>query len=158
MVACVIIGSGAIYPVFPARDLVDFPVNGARTELVDGSFDHRSPIEAAVLWGATHVVLVQAATDETVVRGSFLANVNAAINHLYDQAQLLDMRSKEEVTTFTLTPQPPHIGLLDFSDNLIRLAIEKGYQEAGGLPLESAGIYRKEFGPPRFREIRVSGS
>lgn len=149
----VVIGSGAIYPVFPARTLHDFPTAGERLEIVDGSFDHRSPVEAAVLWGATHVILIQAVTDEISPRGNFVANVNAALNHLYDQAQLLDVRSKEQVVTFTVTPRPPHIGLLDFSDNLIAGSIEKGFIEGGGRPRVRPGAYRKELAEPVFATV-----
>lgn len=149
----VLMGSGAIYPVFPARTLNDFPFKGQSIELVDGSFEHRSPVEAAVLWGATHILVVQAATDEVSPRGSFLDNIMAAMNHLYDQAQLLDFRSREQAVTVTLTPAPPHIGLLDFSDNLIRWSIEKGKREAAaGLPGASlsGSPYRKEVSEPVF--------
>lgn len=147
-----LLASGAIYPVFPSRTLFDVPRTGEVAEVVDGSFEHRSPIEAAVLWGATHIVLLQAATDEVVERGAFLENLNAAMNHLYDQAQLLDFRSRENVETFTLTPRPPHIGLLDFADNLISKSIAKGYREARG---EGEGdvpalTWKKEIGEPRF--------
>lgn len=149
----VLMGSGAIYPVFPARPIHDFPEPGQTTEVVDGSFEHRSPVEAAVLWGATHIIVIQAATDEVSPRGSFFDNIMAAMNHLYDQAQLLDFRSREQAITLTLTPQPPHIGLLDFSDNLIRWAIEKGEREARGGLADSElhdPPYKKETSEPVF--------
>ncbi|MFN8392160.1 MAG: PhnD/SsuA/transferrin family substrate-binding protein [Bdellovibrionota bacterium] len=148
-----VLASGAIYPVFPSRTMEDFPERGDRMELVDGSFDHRSPIEAAVLWGATHIIQIQAVTDEISQRGTFIANINAALNHLYDQAQLLDTRSKEQVLTFTVAPQPPHIGLLDFSDNLIAHSITKGYREGGGKGTETSN-YHKELTKPQFVDFR----
>ena len=132
-----LIGSGAIYPVFPARVLKDVRKPGEVIELIDGSFEHRSPVEAAARWGATHIILIQATTDEIIKRGALIENMNAALNHLYDEAQLVDIRSRELVESFTLVPTPPHIGLLDFADNLIRKSIDKGYREARGLTGES---------------------
>jgi len=148
-----LIGSGAIYPVFPARVLHDFPRTGQATEIVDGSFAHRSPVEAAVLWGATHIILIQADPDERVPRGSFGSNVSAALTLLYDQAQLTDDRTKDQAMLFTLAPRPPHIGLLDFASNLIDASLAKGYREVHGGDDPGASQpppFRKEVGVPHF--------
>jgi predicted acylesterase/phospholipase RssA len=148
-----LMGSGAIYPVFPARVLHDFPRAGQSTEIVDGSFAHRSPVEAAVLWGATHIVLIQADPNERVPRGSFGANVSAALTFLYDQAQLIDVRTKDQAMLFNLAPQPPHIGLLDFAGNLIDASLAKGYREVRGEHDPAGGQpppFRKEVGLPHF--------
>ncbi len=148
-----LIASGAIYPVFPARTLRDFPGAGRNTEIVDGSFSHRSPIEAAVLWGATHIILIQADPDELVPRGSFGANIAAALTHLYEQAQLTDVRTKEQAMLFSLAPRPPHIGLLDFARNLIDASLAKGYREVRGdddLGDSQPPPFRKEVGLPHF--------
>src|SRR5262249_32016417 len=117
----VVMGSGSIFPAFPARTLQDFPRPGERVEVIDGGFAHNSPIEAAVLWGATHVILVEASplAAGRVGQRNFLQNSVDAFNHLYDQAQLADARSKDKVTIFTLRPQPPHICVLDFANNLV---------------------------------------
>jgi predicted acylesterase/phospholipase RssA/ABC-type phosphate/phosphonate transport system substrate-binding protein len=148
-----LMGSGAIYPVFPARVLHDFPRTGQSTEIVDGSFAHRSPVEAAVLWGATHIILIQADPDEPVPRGSFGANVSAALTLLYDQAQLIDVRTKQQAMLFNLAPRPPHIGLLDFAGNLIDASLVKGYREVRG-EFDAGGLqpppFRKEVGVPHF--------
>ena len=149
----VVMGSGSIYPMFPPRRLADFPRAGEFTDLVDGGFAHNSPIEAAVLWGATHIVLIQASPEERVFRRNFWENVTAAFNHLYDQAQRVDVQSKEQVTVFTLTPQAPHLCVLDFADNLIDLAIVKGYREARGerrVGQPGEPRFRKELGEPTF--------
>jgi predicted acylesterase/phospholipase RssA/ABC-type phosphate/phosphonate transport system substrate-binding protein len=143
-------GSGAIYPVFPARTLKDFPSPGRNTDIVDGSFSHRSPVEAAVLWGATHIIVLEASPEEISPRGSFAANVGAALTHLYDQAQLLDEHSKQHVTTLTLYPSPPHIGLLDFSGDLIAQSIARGYKEARGRGALGGAPFHKEPGEPHF--------
>ena len=148
-----LIGSGAIYPVFPARVLHDFPRIGLSTEVVDGSFAHRSPIEAAVLWGATHIILIQADPDELMERGGFGANIAAALTHLYDQAQLTDARTREQAMLFNLAPRPPHIGLLDFASNLIEASLAKGYREVKGDPERGAPQpppFLKEVGVPHF--------
>ncbi len=145
--------SGAIYPVFPARVFHDFPRIGQHIEIVDGSFAHRSPVEAAVLWGATHIILIQADPDELVPRGSFGANIAAALTHLYEQAQLTDLRTRQQAMVFNLAPRPPHIGLLDFASNLIDASIAKGYQEVRGENVPGAPQpppFGKEVGVPHF--------
>jgi hypothetical protein len=147
-----LMASGAIYPVFPARVLRDFPGAGRSIEIVDGSFSHRSPVEAAVLWRATHIILIQADPDELVPRGSFGANIAAALTHLYDQAQLTDVRTKEQAMLFNLGPRPPHIGLLDFAGNLIDASLAKGYREVRGDDPGPSQLppFRKEVGVPHF--------
>jgi predicted acylesterase/phospholipase RssA/ABC-type phosphate/phosphonate transport system substrate-binding protein len=154
-----LMASGAIYPVFPARTIHDFPRIGENTEIVDGSFAHRSPVEAAVLWGASHIILIQADPDELVPRGSFSANIAAALTHLYEQAQLTDVRTKEQAMVFNLAPRPPHIGLLDFATNLIDASIAKGYREVRGEEGASAAHpppFRKEVGVPHFLSLNVA--
>jgi predicted acylesterase/phospholipase RssA/ABC-type phosphate/phosphonate transport system substrate-binding protein len=151
-----LMASGSIYPVFPARVLRDFPSSGRNTEVVDGSFAHRSPVEAAVLWGATHIILIQADPDELVPRGSFGANIAAALSHLYEQAQLTDVRTKEQAMLFNLAPRPPHIGLLDFAGNLIDASLAKGYREVrGNDDATQPPPFRKEVGVPHFVALPV---
>jgi hypothetical protein len=155
----VVLGSGSIFPVFPARRLEDFPKPGEYADLVDGGFAHNSPIEAAVLWGATHIVLIEASPHERAGRENFLQNATASLDHLYDQAQLLDTRSRGKISVFTLAPEPPHLCVLDFADNLIRAAADKGYHDASGrMEGTNAGAtgapkFRKELGEPLFREV-----
>ena len=150
----VTMGSGSIFPVFPPRTIHGFPDSGESVELVDGGFVHNSPIEAAVRWGATHIILVEADPQQRAQRRNFLQNAAGAFNHLYYQAQLVDARAreKEPLVIFGLRPDPPHLCMLDFADNLIAAAIEKGYREARG---ESPGMlgrrtFRKELGIPMF--------
>ncbi len=159
LVLDVVLGSGSIFPVFPPRRLHDFPKPGEYADLVDGGFAHNSPIEAAVLWGATHIVLIEASPRERLGRENFLQNAAASFDHLYEQSQLLDTRSRGKVAVFTLAPEPPHLCVLDFADNLIRDAAEKGYRDAAGRPAmagaKAAGRphFRKELGEPLFREV-----
>lgn len=148
----VVMGSGSIFPVFPPRAIDGFPRAGERIELVDGGFAHNSPLEAAVLWGATHIVLFEASPEARLERDNFLGNSVAAFEHLYQQAQLLDAHSRGHVVVFSLSPLPPHLCVIDFADNLIAESIAKGYRQAGG-ERDSAPAYRKELGQPQFVEV-----
>ncbi|MFN8608429.1 MAG: PhnD/SsuA/transferrin family substrate-binding protein [Vulcanimicrobiota bacterium] len=148
-----LLGSAAIYPLFPARPISDLPKPGQHVDLVDGSFAHRSPLEAAVLWGATHVLVIEASTLEPTTRGNLLNNFGASLTYLYDEAQLVDVRLRGQTVLYSLYPSAPHIGLLDFSPYLIKGSIEKGYREASGAPTsayQKGGALHKELGPPIF--------
>lgn len=111
----VVIGSSSIFPVFQPRTLI---ATGAVTEggsatlaeLIDGGFAHNSPIEAAVLWGATHIILVEASPEEQpgARRDYLLANSFSAFNYLFNQAQLTDARSRGKVEIYSLRPQLMH--------------------------------------------------
>jgi hypothetical protein len=144
----IVLGSGSIFPVFPSRTLPAFPAPGAEMELVDGGFAHNSPIEAAVLWGATHIVLIEASPPARQQRTNFVTNVAASFDHLYEQSQLLDARARGKVAIFTLAPRPPHLCVLDFANNLIEDSISRGYEDALGR--WGAGRFRKEPGEPVF--------
>lgn len=142
----VVMGSGTIYPIFPSRRLNDFPASGMEADLIDGGFAHNSPIEAAVLWGATHIVLIEASpAPEAKGAGSHLLESSLdAFNYLYDQAQLADVRSKERAVIFTLRPLPPHLYVLDFAPAHIRDAVEKGREDA------VKASFQRQPGEPRF--------
>jgi predicted acylesterase/phospholipase RssA/ABC-type phosphate/phosphonate transport system substrate-binding protein len=113
----VVIGSSSIFPVFQPRRLTagsggdSGAVRRATlAELIDGGFAHNSPIEAAVLWGATHIILVEASPEERQGAPSnyLLANSVSAFNYLFNQAQLTDARSRGRVEIFSLRPQLLH--------------------------------------------------
>ncbi len=154
-----VMGSGTIFPVFPARTVHDFPKRGQQVELVDGAFAHNSPIEAAVLWGATHIILIEATPTGRVAMRNLAENAAAAFGHLHRQTQLVDLRSKRQVVVFTMTPEPPHICLLDFAENLTEAAIRRGYLDARGYrdqddPTQPAQpTFRKELGEPVFAAV-----
>jgi predicted acylesterase/phospholipase RssA len=145
----VVMGSGSIFPVFPPRQIADIPRPGEQIELVDGGFAHNSPVEAAVLWGATHIVLIEATPRTRSGRGNFLRNATSSFRHLHQQAQLLDARSRGKVVLFSLSPDPPHMCVLDFADNLIDASIQRGYRDA-----TNASRFRKELGEPVFTSVR----
>ena len=156
----VVIGSGTIFPVFPAREIRDFPKKNERVELIDGGFAHNSPVEAAVLWGATHIVLVEATPARVLKRGNFIYNASSAFTHLHKQTQLVDVRSKQQVVVFTLQPSPPHICVLDFASNLIKSSIERGYRDAKGdsdrkiVGKVPPSQFYKELGAPVFSRVK----
>jgi len=149
----VVMGSGSIYPLFPARRVEGIPRRGEHIDLVDGGFAHNSPVEAAVLWGATHIVLIDVMARGSIQRGNFLQNAASSVQHLHRQAQLLDARSRERVNIFTLSPEPPHVCIIDFANNLIRQSIEQGYGDAQLGALTARPRFRKELGQPVFREV-----
>lgn len=154
----VVMGSGSIFPVFPARKIEGIPRAGEQIELVDGGFAHNSPVEAAVLWGATHIVLIEATPRKRTERGNFLKNVASSFQHLHRQAQLLDARSRGKVVVFSLSPEPPHMCVLDFADNLIAASIERGYQDASREAASRDLRFRKELGEPIFVDARPAGA
>jgi predicted acylesterase/phospholipase RssA len=159
-----VMGSGTIFPVFPARTVHDFPKPGQQVELVDGAFAHNSPIEAAVLWGATHIILIEATPTGRVAMRNLAENAAAAFGHLHRQTQLVDMRSKRQVVVFTMTPEPPHICLLDFAENLTDTAIRRGYLDARGYrdqndpTLPAQPTFRKELGEPVFAAVAAGAA
>lgn len=150
----VVMGSSAIFPLFPSRRISDVPSPNETIELIDGGFAHNSPIEAAVLWGATHVIVIEATPHRRGLRRNLVENTSAAFVHLHKQTQLVDLRSKGTVDVFTLTPEPPHMCVLDFADNLIEASMERGYRDVRGL--EGSGSsrrFRKELGSPVFSRV-----
>jgi hypothetical protein len=106
------------------------------------------------LWGATHIVLIEATPRKRSERGNFLKNASSSLRHLHRQAQLLDARSRGKVTVFTLSPEPPHICVLDFADNLIAASIYRGYRDASMDPASGNPRFRREFGAPLFVDVR----
>lgn len=154
----VIMGSGSIFPLFPERTLHDFPVEGESVRLVDGGFAHNSPIEAAVLWGATHIILIEASPERTGRGSGLAANVISAVQHYARQTEQVDRRSSKEVVVFTLSPEEPHPCLLDFAENLIQATIDKGYRDARGLQPGGDGVvsrrrFVKQGGKPVFSSV-----
>jgi hypothetical protein len=143
----VVLGSGSIFPVFPSRTLPAFPTPEAEME-----FAHNSPIEAAVLWGATHILLIEASPQVRLERTNFTTNALASFAHLYEQSQLLDARARGKVAIFSLAPRPPHLCVLDFADNLIADSISRGYHDVLGRSAGASG-FRKEPGEPVFVEL-----
>jgi predicted acylesterase/phospholipase RssA len=156
----VVRGSGTIYPGFPPVTIKNFPANDRSVRLIDGGFAHNSPVEAAVEWGATHIVLIEASPKSEREKGkeqgaarSDLNNLvqtsEEAFQYLFDQAQLLDVRSRKKVAIFVLRPNPQnYLGTMDFSRGKIREAIETGRSDAAGARFEW------QYGEPHFLAAR----
>ena len=91
-------------------------------------------------------------------------NAAAAFDHLHRQTQLVDLRSKRQVVVFTMTPEPPHICVLDFAENLVEAATLRGYLDARGYrdqndpTLPAQPTFRKELGEPVFTAIPAESS
>ena len=73
------------------------------------------------------------------------------------QAQLLDARSRGKVVVFDLSPEPPHMCVLAYADNLISASTERGYQDATTGADCMAPRFRKEPGEPIFTDVRPGG-
>lgn len=154
----VVIGSSSIYPLFQPRPLKRIKLSpgdkGRDVNIIDGGFVHNSPIEAAILWGATHIILIEATpASQPSEQQNLYSNALAAFDYLYTQAQIIDARSRGKIEIFTLRPLPaktgedPNSDLLDFSADLIEGAIGKGYNDALNV---AEPRFRREPGPPRF--------
>jgi predicted acylesterase/phospholipase RssA len=156
----VVRGSGSIFPGFPPVTIRDFPTNDSSVRLIDGGFAHNSPVEAAVQWGATHIILIEASPKSERERGkkqgaaksdqnNLLQNTGEAFQYLFDQAQLLDVRSRKKVAIFVLRPDARnYLGTMDFSRGKIRDAIETGRKDAAGARFEW------QYGEPHFLAVR----
>jgi predicted acylesterase/phospholipase RssA/ABC-type phosphate/phosphonate transport system substrate-binding protein len=156
----VVRGSGTIYPGFPPVLIRHFPASDRSVRLIDGGFVHNSPVEAAVRWGATHIILIEASPKSERERGNeqgaatsdqhnLLQTSAEAFNYLFDQAQLLDVRSRKKVAIFVLRPNAQnYLGTMDFSRGKIRDAIQTGRNDAAGARFEW------EYGEPHFIAVR----
>jgi len=109
-------------------------------------------------------VLIEATPAKRTLSRNFAGNAAAAFTHLHKQTQLVDVRSKRQVMVFTLTPEPPHMCVLDFADNLIEDSIARGYCDARGRPRHGGGgtaclpRFRKELGEPVFTNVPIGRS
>jgi hypothetical protein len=134
------LGSGTIFPIFPYHKLqAGEPNNKIKTmDLIDGGFAHNTPIEAAVRWGATHIILIgpsPEAVQEGTMHAPAIENFNTAFNYLYDQAQVADVNAQEEAAVFPLRPRESskfRLGLLDFAPGFAGSALQTGSDDAAG--------------------------
>jgi hypothetical protein len=147
-----VMGSGAVFPMFPARTVFDCPSVGRRLQLVDGSFCHHNPIEAAAMWGASHVIVVNPspAVEETTfahVR-TLYENSQVALMRLFEQAQNRDRRAKQDLTVFFINPEADkhNISLLSFARKPIAEAIDHAQSELG----QKQKPFRRQLSKPLF--------
>lgn len=173
----VVLGSSTIYPFFRAQPLTCLDVtrpdpNGASfaaghdqrigtINIVDGGFSHNSPLDAAINWGATHVLLIEASPAPSYSPPKTLAkHAGNAFNFLFDQAQGTDYRARGQVKIFELVPSPScdewfdpcsdaqmqWLDLIDFAKPLLERAIDHGHSDVAG----SKPMFTRIPGPPRF--------
>ena len=127
-----LIGSGTVFPIFPPRRFGPLQEGGKEVTLVDGGFSHNNPVEAAVQWGATHIILVKPSQDLKHEEGeNLLANAGRAFSHLFEQAQAVDTRAMSETQLFVLRPESKshQIPLLCFASDPIGEVIDLAKKE-----------------------------
>ena len=132
-----VIGSGSIFPAYEPKRLKSVKrvldkEGKSNVQIIDGGFVHNSPIEAAVKLEATHIIMIEASPEYPQSEDvNLLSNSITAFNHLFNQAQLLDARSRRQAEIFTLRPQQdPFLCTMDFGQNYILKAMEWGGQDA----------------------------
>ena len=147
-----VMGSGAVFPMFPARTISDCPSFGRNLQLVDGSFCHHNPIEAAAMWGASHVIVINPspAADETttVHERTLFENTKVALMRLFEQAQNRDLQAERDLTVFFVNPEADkhNISLLSFARKPIAEAIEHAQSELG----QNQKPFRRQLSRPLF--------
>jgi predicted acylesterase/phospholipase RssA/ABC-type phosphate/phosphonate transport system substrate-binding protein len=163
----VVIGSGTIYPIFPYRELDELTAGGKaleRIKIIDGGFIHNSPIQAAIDWGATHIVLVEASPLQKPYNPkNFLQNASVAFKYIFSQAQRMDTLSRGRAEIFELRPTSdcdkkkpgsdcadaphPDMDTFDFSGPILETAFDAGLRDVGS----PRPLFRRVPGQPIFR-------
>ncbi|HEX8149388.1 MAG TPA: patatin-like phospholipase family protein [Pyrinomonadaceae bacterium] len=158
----VVIGSSTIYPIFPSRTLENVRLGNEevpqhepveKMKVIDGGFIHNIPIEAAGLWKASHIILIDASPPPGQSEPlDFFDNVVTAFGYLFDQAQRTDMLARGGAETFELRPTSgcdkenfrptctgdagvpePDMDTFDFAPHLVEEAFDLGLRDALGL-------------------------
>jgi predicted acylesterase/phospholipase RssA/ABC-type phosphate/phosphonate transport system substrate-binding protein len=182
----VVIGSSTIYPIFPSRVLSDVMIGNEdgtsqkeikMLKIIDGGFIHNIPIEAAGLWKASHIILIDASPhpQQTAPR-DFLDNTMMAFGYLFSQAQRTDKLARGTAETFELRPTSrcekqdvelsclgpedipePNMDTFDFSDGLISRAFAAGRDDVNiswrDPRADQKPLFVRVAGPPLFREL-----
>lgn len=108
----VVIGSSTIYPIFPARTLHTITTGNEESagatidkmRIIDGGFIHNIPIEAAKLWGATHIIIIEASpAQQPGDPTAFWEHALTAFGYLFTQAQRTDTEGPR-VEAFLIRP------------------------------------------------------
>jgi predicted acylesterase/phospholipase RssA len=166
-----VIGSGTIYPLFPYRELEGIKVENEREvekiKIIDGGFIHNSPVEAAVRWGATHIILIEASpASRPYDPASFLDNAFVAFKYIMAQTQRTDLLHRGSVEIFELRPTSecdkryllrdckedpaPNMDTFDFSPGILAEAFKQGKDDAGS----QDPLFKRVPGPPLFRQTK----
>jgi predicted acylesterase/phospholipase RssA/ABC-type phosphate/phosphonate transport system substrate-binding protein len=167
----VVIGSGTIYPLFPYRDLTYINISKGKTapliKVIDGGFIHNSPIEAAIKWGATHIISIEASPlPKPFNPMNTLDNSLVAFKYIMAQTQRMDVVARGQVEIFELRPRSecekknletgcnknpePNMDTFDFDRNITDGAFRIGQEDAKSL----RPLFRRVPGPPLFRQTR----
>jgi len=182
----VVIGSSTIYPIFPSRALNDVQLGNeekeldkiARMKIVDGGYIHNIPIEAAVKWKATHIILIEASpTPNQSTPKDFWDNSMMAFGYLFNQAQLTDKLVRGATETFELRPTSfcekqdtlpscvgpsnvpdPNMDTFDFSLSLVTNAFRRGFEDVAGNGTSLKALFQRVPGPPIFRTVAETPS
>jgi predicted acylesterase/phospholipase RssA/ABC-type phosphate/phosphonate transport system substrate-binding protein len=184
----VVIGSSTIYPIFPSRVLEDVVMGPEenlpdekpssppikKLKIIDGGFIHNIPLEAASLWKASHIILIEASPvlQQSPPR-NFWDNALTAFGYLFSQAQRTDKLARGSAETFELRPTSrcekqdvlpscggsesipePDMDTFDFSPNRAKTAFESGRNDVN--VRWQNGIDDKATQKPLF--VRVSGA
>ena len=151
----VVVGSGSIYPVFPSRSLTGFRA-GSPVKIIDGGFAHNSPIEAAVDWKATHIILIEASPVVPEAREQSVGQRGERLQPPLRSGPALDARARGKVEIFTLRPtaarggDPPDMCTFDFTEGSISRAIAQGRNDAQD---EEQPHFERKHGEPVFRVV-----
>ena len=177
----VVIGSSTIYPIFPSRALTGVQLGNeekelekiARMKIVDGGYIHNIPIEAAVKWKATHIILIEASpTPNQSTPKDFWDNSMMAFGYLFNQAQLTDKLVRGATETFELRPTSlcekqdtlpscvgpanipdPNMDTFDFTLSLVTKAFLRGFEDVAGNGTGPKPLFQRVPGPPKFRTV-----
>ncbi len=147
-----LIASCTIFPVFHSEPFRDDAARWKPLQIVDGGYSHNIPVEAAVEWGATHILVLEAtgALDRSE-KTKFWENLLTAFDLLFAQAQIADLRSRQKLEIYTLRPADRALKTLDFASIFTRPAIVAGYRDA------SKGRFVQYSRPPEFKTIHGIG-
>jgi len=160
----IVMASSTIYPIFPSRPLKNLRVGVEETHssvraplepevrFIDGGFIHNIPLKAAIDWGATHIILIDASPNQEQLEPSdFVDNLMMAFGYLFSQAQRSDTGSaRGHAEIFQLRPTSPcekqnvkpictsdeeggrpdpDLDTFDFSENAAGHAFQKGEED-----------------------------
>lgn len=105
-----VVASAAVFPVLEPRPVT--LKNGETLRLIDGGFVHNNPVQVAVDLGATHVIIIKPSMDQDFVEGepSLLASLFSFFGWLIARSQTEDLRAKDEVMSFLISPGHEHHG------------------------------------------------
>ena len=100
----VVAGSSAIWPAYSRVEVEGIVPNLPVAYLIDGGFGHNSPVEAAVIWGATHIIVIDAGARENQSEGKLIHNGFQAFSFLFGEAQRIDTLARGNRRVYEIQP------------------------------------------------------